>query len=78
MLLLRSLLLTGALAWPLGPALADRDHGDGHHEYSHDHGGHGNNYHGAPGPVMGAGVVGWIAAYGVYRLVRRRKNTDNA
>ena len=35
----------------------------------------GGNYHGAPGPLVGAGPVGLVigVGYGVYWLVRRRR-----
>lgn len=31
--------------------------------------------HGAPGPLMGAAGLPLLAAYGVYRMVRRRKGS---
>jgi hypothetical protein len=39
----------------------------------------GGNYHGAPGPLVGAGPVGWViggVGYGVYWLVRRRRKAN--
>ena len=42
--------------------------------------GHGNwnigGYHGAPGPVLGAGLPVLAVGYGVYWLVRRRRKPD--
>ena len=32
--------------------------------------------HGAPGPLAGAGLPVAVVAYGVYRLVRRRRKVD--
>jgi hypothetical protein len=32
--------------------------------------------HGAPGPLAGAGIPVMAIAYGVYRLVRRRRKAD--
>jgi hypothetical protein len=32
--------------------------------------------HGAPGPLMGAAGLPMLIAYGVYRLVRRRRKAD--
>lgn len=34
--------------------------------------------HGAPGPLMGTTGLPMLLAYGVYRLVRRRRKADNA
>ncbi|WP_407180085.1 hypothetical protein [Bradyrhizobium sp. STM 3562] len=31
--------------------------------------------HGAPGPIAGAGLSGVAVAYGVYRLIKRRRNS---
>jgi hypothetical protein len=35
----------------------------------------GGNYHGAPGPVVGAGLPVLAVGYGVYWLVKRRKKS---
>jgi hypothetical protein len=32
--------------------------------------------HGAPGPMIGAGLPMLVVAYGAYRLIRRRRKTD--
>jgi hypothetical protein len=52
------------------PVLADRDgHGGGGGEH-HGWGG----VHGAPGPIAGAGLPILAIGYGVYWLVKRRRN----
>jgi hypothetical protein len=40
--------------------------------FAQNHGG--NHYHGAPGPVAGAGLPILAVGYGVYWLLRRRRN----
>lgn len=45
------------------------------------HGGSPGNWksggvHGAPGPLAGAGLPVLVVAYGVYRLVKRRRKVD--
>jgi hypothetical protein len=58
----------------ISPALAhdnERWH-DGDHQRWHDNG-HGHNFHGAPGPIAGAGLPFLAVGYGVYWLVRRRR-----
>ena len=47
----------------------------------HDHDGNSDNgrsiYRGAPGPIVGAGLPVLAIGYGVYLLVRRRRNKPN-
>jgi len=52
------------------PALADNEHGrgGGHH---HDGGG----YKGAPGPIAGAGLPILAVGYGIYWLIKRRRQS---
>ena len=63
-------LMTMAAQFPLGMvALAD-DHG-------HDRGDRGDHhFHGAPGPIAGAGLPVLAVGYGVYWLVRRRRKAQ--
>jgi hypothetical protein len=37
---------------------------------------HGNNVHGAPGPIAGAGLPVLAIGYGVYWLVKRRRKVN--
>jgi hypothetical protein len=60
----------------ISPAFAhdnERWH-DGDHQRWHDNG-HEHNFHGAPGPIAGAGLPFLAVGYGVYWLVRRRRKT---
>ncbi len=41
----------------------------------HD-GDHGHHFHGAPGPITGAGLPVLAVGYGVYWLVRRRRKAN--
>jgi hypothetical protein len=55
------------------PALAGQG---GNGQGGNDQGGNGqggNGYHGAPGPIAGAGLPVLAVGYGVYWLVRRRR-----
>jgi hypothetical protein len=36
----------------------------------------GGGYHGAPGPIAGAGLPDLAVGFGVYRLIRRRRKPD--
>jgi hypothetical protein len=60
------------------PALADPDSGN---KYGWDnpnnphYSGNGSDAHGVPGPLVGAGLPFLAVGYGVYWLVRRRRNT---
>jgi hypothetical protein len=39
-------------------------------------GGNGQGFHGAPGPVAGAGLPFLVVGYGVYWLIKRRRKAD--
>jgi hypothetical protein len=61
-------LMTLAAQFPFAmSALAD-DHGWGDRDHHGDHG-----VHGAPGPIAGAGLPFLAVGYGVYWLIRRRR-----
>jgi hypothetical protein len=49
------------------PALGGNQGGNGQ--------GGGNGYHNVPGPIVGAGLPIIAAGYGVYWLIRRRRQT---
>jgi hypothetical protein len=61
------------------PALADSDNGNknGWNNPNNPHysGGSGNNAHGVPGPIVGAGLPIIAVGYGIYWLVRRRRQS---
>jgi hypothetical protein len=59
------------------PALAGQN---GQGQNGNSQGGNGGNYHGAPGPIAGAGLPILAAGYGAYWLVRsyRRKSDKSA
>jgi hypothetical protein len=59
-------------------ALADRDngHGNGGVGNGRGNGNEKHEYHGAPGPILGAGLPVLAIGYGVYWLVKRRRRTD--
>ena len=44
--------------------------------HDHDRGDPGPRVHGAPGPIAGAGLPILAVGYGVYWLVRRRRNAQ--
>ena len=48
----------------------------GYHDHDGDSG-NGSIYRGAPGPIVGAGLPVLAIGYGVYLLVRRRRNKPN-
>jgi len=51
-------------------------YGSGSHDHDGNSGGTngGSTYRGAPGPIVGAGLPVLAIGYGVYLLVRRRRN----
>jgi hypothetical protein len=53
----------------ISPAFAH----DNQREGDNDHGRH---FHGAPGPIAGAGLPVLAVGYGVYWLVRRRRKAN--
>jgi hypothetical protein len=64
------------------PALADPNNGNGNKNgwnnpnNPHYSGGSGDNVHGAPGPIAGAGLPILAVGYGVYWLIRRRRKAQ--
>jgi hypothetical protein len=60
------------------PALADPDNGNGNKlgwdNPNNPHYNNGSNAHAVPGPLVGAGLPFLAVGYGVYWLVRRRRN----
>jgi len=49
----------------------------GHDNHGWHDNDHGHNFHGAPGPIAGAGLPFLAVGYGVYWLVRRRRKKLN-
>jgi hypothetical protein len=68
---MRKLLVASALLPVLCvPALAQNNQGQNNNNQG------GNGYHGAPGPIAGAGLPILAVGYGVYWLVRRRRKAE--
>ena len=68
--------LLAALSMPVVVLQAHADRGDDHdHDHGHDRGDD-HGYHGAPGPIVGAGLPVLAIGYGVYWLVKRRRKPN--
>jgi hypothetical protein len=68
--LLLALFLTAAIGAPAGYVAYQLHQGSGPTK------GNGGGAHGVPGPLAGAGLPFIAVGYGVYWLVRRRRNTQ--
>jgi hypothetical protein len=64
--ILSAALLASTLMMIPPNALACNEHGNCNHD----------KHHGAPGPIVGAGLPVLAIGYGVYWLVKRRRKTD--
>jgi hypothetical protein len=72
---LKKLIVASAVLTALSiPALADPGNGNGFGQG--DGGGRGHRMGGVPGPLAGAGLPFLTVGYGVYWLIRRRRNTQ--
>ena len=58
------------------PALAGGGNDQGQNNNNQGGNNQGNGPHGVPGPLVGAGLPFLAVGYGVYWLVRRRRNTQ--
>ena len=72
---MKKLIVASALLAALSmPALAQNGNDNSGGNENNGNGGNGGTYGGVPGPLAGAGLPFIAVGYGVYWLVRRRRN----